>query len=212
MIEYLLEEGRKILAKKSAAEQAKADAEQKYWSDVFFAAKREAERLFAPLRREMIEPAIFPGGDWRPNDEVWFWIRLFDTGTISVRLKGYDPQYWQTAQATNFAEWKFESKDNRHTFYVASNFEANEDGTSAHGRLFLNTNSLAEALAMCERESENYRKCLEEKKARIVALNAKKALTVTTSPATAAENLYAAIRDFVDDAIAAHEDSHHYGA
>ena len=151
-LEQLLSEGRAILAEK----RRKEDEKERSRAD---AAKLKFDWLrrvaVEELDTEAVEPFEMPEG-WKPWEDWnkgihWFWYRpLEDGGCVGVKLRIYDdplPPHHE---------------DHRCRFYVEHNFRI-VDGSEpmrAMGQSFHATDSLAEALALCEEEGANYRACI----------------------------------------------------
>ena len=185
-IDRLLEQGRKILADKRAADEANLREAWGIREGHFRAARAEAARLFAPFAASQIEPAEMPG-DFDPDDprvKLHFAIRPAPgSSTIVVVLSRYQH------------EWR--QDDDRFAYYVPHNFEAYEDGDGAFGRCNHTTDSLAEAVALCEQETPRYLACIQRAQEQIAVRAAREKYRHENPEPSPAEKLMAAFEEAV---------------
>lgn len=160
----LLEEGQKIIREREAAQEADRQAERTRTLSVFETARAKAIALFAGVDEPMVEP-VLPGAEFRPQLDTEFFIRPFQASRIYVRLSGCHHE----DKDQKFDWWEWRQKDSRVTFYVEYQFrpmgsDETDDAIGAFGELFHTTNSLAEAVALCERETVPFQQCIERKR------------------------------------------------
>jgi hypothetical protein len=151
-IQTLLAEGRRTLAQRESAEQQRDDHERRRKNRIFQAALAKAIELLEPVLP--VEPS-FPDDNWDPDEEIGnnltFSVRPFGAARIEVRLGGVDSAQGPSADPSGWT-WLPHPKQ---IYHVEARFAPYKDGVLAER--YETTNSLAEALAICERSTDAYR-------------------------------------------------------
>lgn len=190
----LLAEGRKVLGAKAAAEQEKLKKHAEKLAAIFGGARIKALELLRPLGA--IFPVLpgSPDAEWNPWRDrghlLTFYVRPFATGRIEVRLQGSGND-WNSESADG--DWTWRQQDDRWRFYVARQFTSDSDfGSEVWASLYDETDSLAEALALCERHSQAYREAIDKARE---ACERREEKNFTTPP-NPAQRLLTALEDW----------------
>ncbi len=161
----LLNEGRRLLTIKAEAEERAAEEHQEKLNGIFSGARRRALELLAPIGATvLVEPAVCPDG-WNPwfrDDHVSFWVRPFeDAGRIGVKLVGNEKGDHELSWVQEDSRWRY-SVESR---WVTSTYDGDgpPDG-EVYADYYQETDSLAEALAMCERNATAHREAVQKAK------------------------------------------------
>lgn len=157
----LLTEGRAILARKQASADQQAEALRADLAVIFAAGHRYACELLSPISKEVQVGPCQPSEGWNPLADkghcLTFSIRPFgdQAGAIEVRIRGRYEGEWNHALSV---PWSWRLDDDRHRYYVATHWRTYDGETDfVFADCWHETNSLAEALALCERHGERYR-------------------------------------------------------
>jgi len=191
-LESLLAEGRRVLAAQDAERRAELDAAGRARVDAWNALVAVLPATLGPLA-DAYGPLMADDlpDDFDPARTYQFTLRPFGAAEL---LAGF------FAPADGAGPWRFTG-----TYHVPAGYypQTDEDGGFWPCRTgaTAGVQSLAEALALCERMTDSYRKCAADCERRAAALKAKAKAKAATPPAppppTPAERLLAALEDFV---------------
>jgi hypothetical protein len=206
-ISSLLADGRRMLKEQAdAAERQRAEHAEKL-SRIFLGARTAALKMLNPLGAEFPVEPLSPHEHWDPytghgSHRLIFSVRPFgkDAGAITVKVIGApDPTDHENGP------WTWKQDDERWRYHVESQWASNEENDYQYATLFASTNSLAEALAMCERNGETYRKALAGMNQRRAAIAEREARMMLHAQ-TPEELMTDAMADFVRSIMAASQE------
>jgi hypothetical protein len=208
-LEQLLESGRKMLADKQA-EIDRNEAHYRHKLECIHAGARMAAlEMFAPLGATCLVRPTSPPPGWNPyyiGHNIEFSVRPFaDSGpAICVKLRGASGK--DRPDEPRDMPWTWEQESDHERYYVESQWSPDEECDHLYATSYNTTNSLAVALAMCERNGDAYRIAQTNMQQRKAAadLRAKERERRKTEP-TAAEDLLDALENWILETLPGRE-------